>query len=125
LLEGRNPRLCVLERQKLFRIEGAKGGKGFSVLVYPRKPSEPRPEFVAIAGMSGVKVVLPDQTHWVVASLRPVEFQDGDLHFRGSAGVAKRYADGRMSMTLLAPGRIDYGKTVLDARGPATLEVRD
>jgi len=125
VLEGRDPGLCVLERQKLFRIERAKGGKGFSVLVFPRKPAEPEPKLAAIPGVSGVKLVLPDQTHWGVASRDEVEFQDGDLHFRGTAGVIKRFADGRMSMTLLAPGRIDYGKTVLDARGPATLEVRD
>jgi hypothetical protein len=110
------------ERQKLLRIFGKPGGGGFAVLVYPRKPGEPRPEFAALPNLPGAKVTLPDQTHWLIASREAVAFQGEGFAFEGTAGVIKRYADGRVSLMLLAPGTIRCGGETLHAPGPASLE---
>ena len=110
------------ERQELVRVYGEPGGGGFAVLVYPRGAGEPSPQFAALPGVPGVKVSLPDQTHWVIASREPVAFNEGRLSFRGTAAVVKQFAGGRVSLTLLAPGRVAFGTLSLEQREPATLE---
>ncbi len=113
------------ERQKLLRISGKPGRDGFSVLVYPRKPGEPRPELTPLAGNAGVKLTLPDQTHWVIASRRRVSFVEEPLHFNGTAAVVKRFADGRVVLALLAPGDVAFGRLRLQRGEPAVLAERE
>ena len=109
------------ERQSLFRILG-KPGDGFTVAIYPRKPDEPKPQFARLAGVPGVKVTMPNETHWVIASRTPVTFSEGPLSFSGTAAVVKQFADGRASLTLLAPGKLSLGALTLESDKPATRE---
>ncbi len=111
------------ESQWLFRILG-KPGDSFTIAIYPRKPDEPKPEFARLAGVPGVKVRLPKETHWVIASAKPVTYSEGQLSFSGTAAVAKQYADGRASLTLLAPGKLSLGAATLESDKPATKEGR-
>jgi hypothetical protein len=113
------------ERQKLLRILGQPGGGGFAILVYPRKPDEPRPEFTALPNIPGVKVTLPNQVHWVIASRKEVTLQEKGFTFVGTVAVIKQFSDGRGSVSLLAGGRFESGKRVLQSPGPAHLTIHD
>jgi hypothetical protein len=111
------------ERQKLLRVFGQPGGGGFCVLVYPRKPDEPKPEFAALPGIPGVKVTLPDQTHWVIASRKEVTLQEKAFTFSGTVAVIKQLGDGRWGVSLLSGGRFESAKHVLHSPGPACLTI--
>jgi hypothetical protein len=71
-----------------------------------------------------VKVTLSDQTHWVIASRKTTKFVGEGFSFEGTAGVVRRFADGRKHLMLLAPGTIRWGKETLHAREPASLETK-
>jgi len=111
------------ERQKLLRVFNQPGGGGFALAVYPREPNEPKPEFAALPDLPGVKVTLPSQTHWIIASRKEVTLKEKEFSFTGTVAVAKRSSDGRMDVSLLAEGRFESGEQVLEARGPAHLEI--
>jgi hypothetical protein len=113
------------ERQKLLRVFGQPGGSGFCLLAYPRKANEPKPEFAALPNIPGVKVTLPDQTHWVIASRKEVTLQEKSFTFTGTVAVIKQFGDGRGSVALLSGGRFESGNNILQSPGPACLTVDD
>lgn len=106
------------ERQKLVRILQRPGGS-FTVAVYPRKPDGPRPKFGRLQGIPGVRVELPQETHWVFLSRETRTFEHAPLRFSGTAGVVKKHADGRVELELLAPGEMSYGNLRLHNDAPA------
>ncbi len=107
------------ENQKLVRVFGSRDGSGFRVVLYPRKPNEPRPEVSVLADGKLVKLVLPDQTHWILLSKDPVTVTDGVVRLSGTAAVAKQWADGRAQVTLLAAGEAACGELTLTSQEPA------
>jgi len=111
------------ERQKLLRIFGKPGGGGFALVVYPRKPEEPKPEFAALPDIPGVKVTLPSQTHWVIASRKEVTLKEKEFTFTGTVAVIKQFSDGRTSVSLLTDGRFRSAKQVLTGTGPVHLNI--
>jgi hypothetical protein len=113
------------ERQKLLRVLGQPGGGGFCVVVYPRKPNEPKPEFSALPNIPGVKVTLPGQTHWVIASRKEVTFQEKPFTFSGTVAVIKQFGDGLSSVSLLSKGRFQSAKRSLQSPGPAYFTVTE
>ncbi len=110
------------ENQKLARVHGPRGGQGFLAVLYPRKPDEPEPRVESLADGRLVKLSLPDQTHWVLLSREPADVSDGPVRLSGTAALAKRWQDGRVNVTLLAPGRAECGPVSLESRTPATKE---
>jgi hypothetical protein len=105
------------ERQKLVRVLQKPGG-GFTVAVYPRKPDEPRPQFGGLDGIPGVRVELPQATHWVFLSPANRTFEEGPVRFRGTAGVVKKHDYGRVELHLLAAGEISCGNVRLKKAAP-------
>jgi hypothetical protein len=83
------------EKQEFVRVYGSKNGGGFHVVLFPRKPNEPQPKVETLQGGKVVKISLPDQTHWIVLSPQPVTIRDGKMKFTGTAGVVKKWKDGR------------------------------
>ena len=111
------------ETQLCIRVTQSEG-KPVLTLLYPLRRGEAAPEVSALAGGCGVKLALAGQTQWAIVSPAPVSFTDGDFSFTGTAGLARRQADGRVAMTLLAPGRMQYGRKVLESKSPRTLEMK-
>jgi hypothetical protein len=107
------------EMQKLVRVYG-KAGEGFRMLLYPRKANEPAPVVDTFNDGKLVRVTLPDQTHWILLSTAPVTVTDGPATLTGTAGVIKRWQDGRVQLTLLAPGKLACSTTSVEADHPAT-----
>ena len=58
----------------------------------------------------------------VIASAEPVTYKEGPLSFSGTAAVVKKFADGRVNLALLAPGKLSYGTLALEKQGAATAE---
>ncbi len=108
------------ENQKLARIHGPRGGQGFLTVLYPRKANEPEPRVESLANGRLVKLTLPDQTHWLMLGKDPATVSDGAVSFTGTAAVAKRWRDGRVEVTLLAPGRVECGAVSLESQTPAS-----
>lgn len=106
------------ENQKLVRVYGGRGGGGFAVVLYPRKPGEAEPKVERVGPL--VRVILPDQTHWILLSKEPVEATDGPVKVRATAAVIKRWNDGRASVTLLASGAAECDGVRLESNEPAT-----
>jgi hypothetical protein len=112
----------MAEDQKLVRAFGKAGGKGFLVVLCPRKAEEPKPTVELVAEGKMVKVTLPDQTHWILLSKDPLALADGDVKLSGTAGILKRWQDGRAEATLLADGQVDCAGLTLQSKEPATKE---
>jgi hypothetical protein len=108
------------ETQRLVRIFGQPGGKGFLVVLYPRKPDEPKPNVEVLADGRLVKLSLPDQTHWIVLNKDPLSVADGEVKLSGTAGVIKQWKDGRSEVTLLAAGQVECAGLALQSKKPAT-----
>jgi hypothetical protein len=107
------------ETQQCVRVTQPEGRPVLTVL-YPRRPDEPAPEFASVASGNGVKITVAGETQWAFVSPTVIEFKEGDLAFSGTAGVARRMADGRVVFTLAAPGKIQLGKYVLESKKPVT-----
>ncbi|MHB9131236.1 MAG: hypothetical protein ACYDBB_09130 [Armatimonadota bacterium] len=110
------------ELQKFVRVYGKPDGKGFSVVLFPRKANEPQPKVETLADGKLIKVILPDQTHWIVLSKEPVTVQDGPVKITGTAAVVKQWQDGRVQITLLAGGEASCGTETLKSDGQKSLE---
>ncbi len=109
------------ESQKLVRVYGKPDGSGFRVVLYPRKGDEPQPQVTALADGRLVRVVLPDQTHWILLSKEPVTVSDGPVTLSGTTAVVKQWRDGRVELVLLAGGKVMCGERVLERAEPASL----
>lgn len=110
------------ETQKLVRVYGRRGGQGFVTVLCPRQANEPEPKVESLANGKLVKLILPDQVHWILQSKEPATVSDGPVRFAGTAAVAKRWHDGRVEVTLLAPGRAECAPVSLESQTPATKE---
>ena len=108
------------ENQKLARVYGPRGAKGFVVVLYPRKANEPEPKADLVANGKLVKITLPDQTHWILLSREFASVTDGPVKLAGTSVVAKRWNDGRAEVTLLAAGKAECGQLTLESEIPAT-----
>jgi len=109
-----------LETQKLVRVFGKPDGTGFRVVLYPRKPEEPKPKVESLANGKLTKVTRPDQTHWILLSKEPAAVADGPVSARGTAAVVKRWANGRSQLTLLEAGSISHAGQTLSGERSAT-----
>lgn len=108
------------EKQRLARLYGPRGGQGFLAVFYPRKSSEPEPRVESLANGKLVKLILPDQTHWILLSKESATVSDGPVTLAGTAAVAKRWNDGKTEVTLLAEGRAGCGQVTLESKTPAS-----
>ena len=110
------------ETQQSARIYGQADGGGFRIVLYPRKANEPMPRVDALAHGAVLRVTLPTQTHWILLTPDPVTVTDGPVTLTGTAAVVKKWRNGRVQLTLLAPGKVTCGDCVLEATQPATQE---
>jgi len=108
------------ENQKLVRAYGKPDGKGFLVVLYPRKPDEPQPKVEALADGKLVRMTLPGETHWILLSQAPASVSDGPVKLSGTAAVAKQWKDGRAQVTLLAGGAAECGGLKLESTEPGS-----
>ncbi len=100
----------------MVRVYGRPGGAGFLAMYYPRKAEEAAPKAQLLADGKCVKVTLGDRTHWIVLSKEPVTVADGPAKFNNvTAGVIKRWNDGKVRVTLLAAGSAECGKVAVRA----------
>ena len=112
------------ENQKLVRLCGSPGTQSFLVVLYPRKDHEPEPKVNSLANGKLVKVTLPEQTHWILLSKETVTVHDGPIKLTGTAAVVKRWQDGRLLVSLLAPGDAECGNVKLHTDVPIVKEGR-
>jgi hypothetical protein len=95
------------ERQKLLQLQ-QDANQGYFVALYPRAKDEPVPVLSRISGGKGLSVSLPNRTDWAFLSAERFEFEEADLQFSGSAGVAQR-GESWIRLTLLDGERIALG----------------
>ncbi len=81
------------------------GAETVTALVYPRLKNEAPPRMTALAGGKGIKVESPVGTDYVFLSPTRFEYQEGDVSFEGTVGVAQ-IRDGKATLSLGAPGRL-------------------
>jgi hypothetical protein len=67
-----------------------------------------------------VKLTLPDQIHWILLSKESATVTDGPVKLTGTAALAKRWASGKVDLTLLAQGKAECGNVSLESPTPAT-----
>jgi len=103
------------------QVFGKPDGSGFRVVLYPRKPEEPRPEVESVANGKLIRVTLPDQTHWILLSKDRAAAADGPVSFSGTAAVVKRWANGRAHLTLLEAGSVSHAGLTLSGEHSATV----
>jgi len=108
------------ENQKLVRVFGNTDGGGFRILFYPREANEPMPRVDSLEHGALVRVMLPDQTHWLLLSKTPITVTDGPVKLTGTAAVVKRWQDGRIRLILLAPGKVECAGKVLESAQPSS-----
>jgi len=86
--------------------------EGFNVVLYPRLKTAPPPVCTPLAGGKGVKIDHEQGTDYVFVSATPFTFDEGDVHFSGTVGMAQlRGTD--VQLALGAGGKISArGKTV-------------
>ncbi|MCX5661110.1 MAG: hypothetical protein NTW19_15600 [Planctomycetota bacterium] len=90
----------------------------FAVL-YPRLKTQKPATFAPLAGGRGVKVTHAAGTDYVFLSAKPIEFQEGDVSFKGCAG-AIRVRGAKVDLTLGEAGEIALGARKLTATEAAT-----
>ena len=81
-------------------------------VLYPRLKGEKAPVFATLAEGRGVKVTHTAGTEYVFLSTTPFEFREGDLSFKGSAGVIRRRG-ATVDLTLGESGEIAQGEKKL------------
>jgi len=86
-------------------------------LLYPRRPQEPEAQFSALPKGTGAMVELPDRTDFVFLSYERKAFKGEGVEFGGTAGVARRWRDSRLDLTLNAPGTIAADGLALESSG--------
>lgn len=107
------------ETQVCMRVTQSEG-KPCVALLYPRKAGEQKPDLATIADGNGVRITLSNETHWVISAPTDVTVTDGDLSFTGTACAVKKLTDGRVKVTLLAPGEVRFGKKTFSSKKPAS-----
>jgi hypothetical protein len=110
------------ENQKFVRVYGKLDGKGFHVVLYPHKANESQPKVEMLADGNLTKLILPDQIHWILLSKEPVTVADGSVKMTGTAGVIKKWNDGKVRIILLAEGKAEYGNLKIESMKPVTKE---
>ncbi|OPZ87782.1 MAG: Heparinase II/III-like protein [bacterium ADurb.Bin429] len=100
------------ESQILFQIPQAPGKGGYFVALVPRKPEEPQPTFATVLDGNGIRVTFPDRTDTVVLLNAPGTVTLDGLILQGTAFVVTQEVV-KTTVTLLAPGSVKRGETVL------------
>jgi hypothetical protein len=104
------------EKQVLARIEGERG-RGFLVVVFPRKADEPRPEVTPWLDGKGVKVTWKGQTHHVLLDTRPRAIDEAGIRGQTSCLVLKTQGPGSAVVCLPAGGDVEVlGKGLRSTR---------
>jgi hypothetical protein len=84
----------------------------YLAVIYPRLKTDPPPTVTPLAGGQGVKVESPAGTDYVFLSAAPFTYQQDDVTFSGTVGLAQIRA-GQPLLSLGAPGKITArGKTL-------------
>ncbi|MHB9027071.1 MAG: hypothetical protein ACYC7E_23285 [Armatimonadota bacterium] len=109
------------EKQLCLRVTQAEG-KPFLTLLYPRRPDEPAPAFTTIAGGDGVKISLPGSVDYAFLAPKPVTFNEGDIHFTGTAGYF-RVIGADIYGTLSAGGTVRVKNLTLTSPKAATFQI--
>jgi hypothetical protein len=107
------------EKQVLARIEGERG-RGFLVVIFPRKAGEPPPQVTPWLEGKGAQVTWKGETHQVVLDVLPRQFEDAGIRGEASCLVVKRTGSGGdATVCLPAGGTVEALGKNLSAPGPA------
>ncbi len=107
------------EYQRLLQIPQRTGG-GYFVALVPRKHAEAAPTFASLLDGKAIRVTFAGRTDTVVLLNRQAEVNVEGLTLNGTAFVLTR-EDGKLTATMLAPGTVSQGSTVLLAKPGAVL----
>ncbi len=106
------------ETYSLCRIEGQKG-QGFFVLLFPRKPDEPKPAVEKWAGEKGLKIAWKNETHYVLLDMQPQEIEADGVKAKAAALVVKSLDDKNFSISLPAGGSASFRGQSMESAEPA------
>lgn len=84
--------------------------------------NESRPKVEVLSDGKLTKLILPDQTHWILLSKEPVTVADESMKMTGTAGVIKKWNDGKVRIILMAEGKAEYGNLKAESNKPETKE---
>jgi len=112
------------EKQVLCRAEGQRG-KGFLVVLFPRKLDEEKPILQRWQGDAGVKVSWKGETHFVLLDVDEREAEADGVRARASCLVVKARGPRDFSLALPAGGSASFGGQSVDGPGPVGLQVVD
>ena len=92
-----------------------------TAVLYPRMKTEKPPQFTPIADGHGVKITHAAGTDYVFLSPTTITYQDENVSFSGTAGVARQRGE-KVILSLGTAGKISQGKHVLQAESAQTKE---
>ncbi len=108
-------------RQRLYQVQFPAEPGQMAAVLYPRAHEQAAPQIAPWAGGAGAKLVIGDQTHYVVLTDTPGEVRAEGQVLVGRAGVI-RVREGLVGLTLLAGTQIGSGEwlvTATDGQGQA------
>ncbi len=106
------------EKQVLARIEGERG-RGFLVVIFPRKAGEPPPQVTPWLGGKGAQVAWKGEMHQVVLDVLPHQFEGAGIRGEASCLVVKRTGADESTVCLPAGGTVELLGRKLGSPGPA------
>jgi len=89
-----------------------------SVLLYPRRKDEAPVRITPLAGGTAARLEGEGWTAWAVLSEKQVSVRDGEFEFEGTAGLARKFADGSVALSLSEAGSMKCGRASLRSRKP-------
>lgn len=98
-------------------------GKGFLVVLYPRKTGEQKPGYETLAGGAGVKVQTPRGTDYAFLSAAPIVWEGEGLRFEGRAGAIRRRGE-EWTVVFAEAGQATVAGRRIVAAGPLEQLVR-
>jgi len=122
LLPGTAPELTVTEAvvpgHRTLRARRKPGGP-YCVLILPHRGGAPTPEVSVTGDAPLVRVKSGQSSDWIVLSPHEVQIEHERFRFRGTCGLARQHAEGRVVLTLLNGSELGLGERSLRSNGTA------
>lgn len=96
--------------------------QGYFAVIYPHRPNEAVPAFVAWAGGAGVTAEVAGERHVVLCAAQPGRYQDGAVSVDGQRAVV-RFGKERTVLVLLDAAAIAAAGYTLAASGPVAVTI--
>ncbi len=103
-------------RQRLYQAQLPAGPGQMAALLYPRGHDQPAPQITPWAEGAGARLVIGEETHYVVLADAPGEVRADGQTLVGRAGVI-RQREGVTILTLLSGTQIGSGEVLVQATG--------